>query len=61
MIPFPLATVPEPVSGYIRQAAAALDCDVAYVAVPLLPVLASAIGNTRRIRLKQTWREPAVI
>jgi hypothetical protein len=61
MNPFPIHLLPEPLRGFVAVAAAALDCDQSYIAVPLLPVLASAIGNTRRIRLKQTWSEPAVV
>jgi hypothetical protein len=59
--PFPLGALPEPVRGYVRQSAACLGIDPAFVAAPLLSVLAAAIGNTRRVRLKQRWTEPAVI
>jgi len=59
--PFPTDLLPEPVAEYVRQAGAALGCDPAYIAVPMLAVIASAIGNTRRIRLKPTWSEPAVV
>ncbi|HEY8666968.1 MAG TPA: YfjI family protein [Tepidisphaeraceae bacterium] len=58
---FPLNTLPDPIRAYIIEGAAALGCDPAYIAVPMLPVLASAIGNTRRIRLKKGWSEPAVV
>jgi hypothetical protein len=59
--PFPLKALPEPLRGYSAGAAASIGCDVACVAVPLLPVLAAAVGNTRRIELKRGWTEPAVI
>jgi hypothetical protein len=58
---FPTHLLPQPLHDYVEQAAMALGCDPAYIAVPLLPVIASAIGNTRRIRLKSTWTEPSVI
>ncbi|HEY8665647.1 MAG TPA: YfjI family protein [Tepidisphaeraceae bacterium] len=58
---FPLHVLPDPIHAYIVEGAAALGCEASYIAVPMLPVLASAIGNTRRIRLKKGWNEPAVI
>jgi hypothetical protein len=58
---FPNHLLPWPVREYVEQASGALGCDPAYVAVPMLAALASAIGNTRRIRLKPSWTEPAVI
>jgi hypothetical protein len=59
-VSFPLHLLADPLCSYVAAAAKALDCDESYIAVPLVPVLASAIGNTRRIRLKATWTEPAV-
>ena len=38
-----------------------MGCDPAYLALPLLAAIASAIGNTRRIRLKGIWTEPSVL
>lgn len=59
--PFPTDLMPDPVGRYVREASAAIGCDPSFVALPLLSALAGAIGNSRRIRLKRTWREPAVI
>lgn len=59
--PFPVDLLPEPVARFIWQGARAMGCDPAYLALPLLAALASAIGNTRRIRLKLAWDEPAVL
>ena len=58
---FPVHTLPEPVGELIRRGAEAIGCDPAYVALPALAALASAIGDTRRIRLKHGWSEPAVL
>lgn len=58
---FPLAALPEPVRGYVDACAAAVGCDPAYVALPLLSTLAAAVGNTRRILLKRGWAEPAIL
>ena len=53
--------LPAPLAEYVRQCAVALGCDPAFVALPVLAVIASAIGNTRVIRLKRGWDEPAVL
>src|SRR5262249_32420171 len=53
--------LPAPLDEYVRQGAMALGCDPAFVALPVLAVAASAIGNTRALRLKRGWEEPPVI
>jgi hypothetical protein len=45
----------------VDAAGRAIGCDPSYIALPLLTALAAAIGNSRSIRLKQGWTEPAVI
>jgi hypothetical protein len=59
--PFPVEVLPAPLSEYVRQGALALGCDPAYLALPVLVVVASAIGNTRTILLKRGWVEPSVL
>jgi DNA polymerase I-like protein with 3'-5' exonuclease and polymerase domains len=59
--PFPVHTLPNPVREFVIQAAAALGCDPAFIALPALAVVAGLIGNTRVIRLKRDWKEPAVV
>ncbi len=59
--PFPLNALPEPVRGYVGEAANAIGCDPCYVALPLLAGLAAAIGNTHRLELKRAWTEPAIL
>ncbi len=62
--PFPLHALPAVVRRYVEEGAACLQCCVSMVALPVLVVLAAAIGTTRRIRLRggaRPWREPAVI
>jgi Protein of unknown function (DUF3987) len=58
---FPLESLPPVARGYVRQGASALGCDPAFVALPVLAALASAIGNTRTIRLKRGWTEPSIV
>jgi hypothetical protein len=59
--PFPTQLLPAVVRGYVGGTAAALGCDPGLVALPVLAVVASVIGDTRRIRLKRGWEEPAVL
>lgn len=59
--PFPTDALPEPIRSFIRDGAAAIGCDPAFVALPLLTAVGAAIGNTRRIRLKSDWTEPPII
>jgi hypothetical protein len=59
--PFPVHAMPPLASGLVREAAAALGCDAGFVALPVLAVLAAAIGDTRAIRLKRGWTEPAIL
>jgi hypothetical protein len=53
--PFPTDALPEPIRGFVVAGAKAIGCDTSYVALPMLTVLAAAIGHTRRLRLKRTW------
>lgn len=59
--PFPVDILPEPIRSFVTQASESVGCDSAFVALPLLAGLASAIGNARRIQLKRKWKEPAIL
>lgn len=59
--PFPVPVLPEPLQSLVVAAAQAMCCDLAYVALPALAVVAAAIGTSRRIRLKRSWMEPAAV
>jgi hypothetical protein len=59
--PFPTVLLPDPAGQIVREAAAAIGCDPAFVGLPLLVALASAIGNSRAIVLKRGWVEPCVL
>ncbi|MEE9296939.1 MAG: DUF3987 domain-containing protein [Phycisphaerae bacterium] len=58
---FPVDALPPVIRKFVRKAAAAIGCDASYVALPLMSTIASAIGNTRRIKLKESWSEPSVL
>ncbi len=59
--PFPTDALPQPLRCYVEQAAGAIGCDVSFLALPALSVVASLIGNSRVIRLKRDWCEPSVV
>ena len=59
--PFPVNLLPETVSRFIHEVSVANGCDPAGVSIATLVVLATAIGNSRRIRLKRGWVFPAIL
>lgn len=59
--PFPVQVLPEPIQGFLCSTAKAIGCDVSFLALPLLTVLGAAIGNSRRLKLKQGWNVPPII
>ena len=59
--PFPVDALPEPIQGFVAAGAKAIGCDPVMIGLPMLVALGSVIGATRRIRLKRTWTEPAVL
>lgn len=59
--PFPLGVLPCVLARFIRETATALGCEPTYVALPTLCVTAAAIGTTRAIELKASWREFAIV
>jgi len=59
--PFPINALPEPIRGFVTEAAKSIGCDSSYVALPLLAGLASAIGTRCVIELKRGWTEPAIL
>lgn len=59
--PFPTSILPEQLAEFIIRGSAALGCAPEAIALPHLTGLGSAIGNSRRIRLKRTWSEPPLL
>ena len=60
-VPPPLALLPAELQDYIRSAAESLNVDVAFVLLPLLSALGSAIGNGRGVLLKRGFIQPPII
>jgi hypothetical protein len=59
--PFPTSALPKVAATLVEESARAIGCDEAFVSLPLLAVLGSAIGTTRRVLLKPEWRAPAIL
>ena len=55
--PFPVHVFPKPVSEFIMAASKSIGCPPDFLAIPVLAVLATAIGNSRSIQLKKGWIE----
>jgi hypothetical protein len=53
--PFPTPALPPAAASLVEESARAIGCDEAFVALPLLAVLGSSIGTTRRVELKPGW------
>jgi hypothetical protein len=59
--PFPVELLPDVVQQYVWEHSQAIGVDAAFVAVPMLPVLAGLIGQARRLFVKRNWTEPAIL
>ena len=60
-VPFPVNALPEPLATFVNEAAAAIGVDPSMVALPLLAMIAGAIGNTRRLVVKSGWSIPPIL
>src|SRR5215216_1296655 len=58
---FPVDAMPAGCRTLISEASDAIGCPLEFVALPMLAVLATAIGNSRIVELKPGWEEKAVI
>lgn len=59
--PFPVGALPASLRVYVTEASGSIGCDAAFVALPLLSGIASAIGLSRHLRIKRDWFEPSVL
>lgn len=58
---FPHQVFPGTVSKFIAEAADAINCPADFIGVTVLTTLASAIGSSFVIQLKNGWTEPPII
>jgi hypothetical protein len=54
--PFPIDALPSPVREFVLEVSRSLYCDTGSLATFVLVVLSAAVGTSRRVRLKRTWR-----
>lgn len=59
--PFPADALPSPLREFVEAGAEAIGCDAGYLGLAVLVGAASAIGGSRRIKLKNSWSEPAIL
>jgi hypothetical protein len=59
--PFPVDVLPPVIREFVKEGAASIGCDPVAIALPLLAALASSIGNTRRVRIKNGWLAPPIL
>ncbi|MBI3836046.1 MAG: DUF3987 domain-containing protein [Planctomycetes bacterium] len=59
--PFPLEVLPTEFRAFVESNSNSMECDPTFTALPLLAVMASAVGTTRRIKLKARWCEFCIL
>jgi hypothetical protein len=60
-IPFPMEILPGVVREFCEHHARSICCDPTLVLLPVLAVMATAIGNSRRVVCRKSWSEPAIL
>lgn len=55
--PFPIECLPQPLRQFVIDVAKSIGCDPVYAAMPALAACMMAVGTSRAIRLKRTWKE----
>lgn len=61
VLPFPIDALPGSARRLVRETSIAMQCPPEYVALPLLTHMGSAIGNSRVIKIDESWVEPSII
>ena len=59
--PFPTHALPEPLQEFVRRQGEALGCPEVFLALPVLAVTSTAIGNTYHVEVKEGWQEPCIV
>lgn len=59
--PFPTFVLPPVLRRFVEETADALGVPPECVATPAMAACATAIGNSCRLRLTSTWKEPAIL
>jgi len=53
--PFPVELLPDTMRELVSEGAASIGCDESFIALPALATAATAIGNTRRLKIRRGW------
>lgn len=59
--PFPVEVLPDVLQRFVEAGAAAASCDAAHIAMPMLAAATAAVGMSRQLKLKGSWRVPAIL
>ena len=59
--PFPTDTLPEPLQSVVKDGSAAIGCDPSLIALPMLSVCGSVLGNAVRLQAKVGWLVPPIV
>lgn len=59
--PFPVDVLPNVLQRFVEAGAAAASCDAAHIAMPMLAAATAAVGMSRQLKLKASWRVPAIL
>jgi hypothetical protein len=58
---FPLGILPKALREFVEHHARLICCDPTLVLLPSLAVMATAIGNSRRVVIRKSWFEPSIL
>lgn len=58
---FPVDALPEECRTFVAEGALAMGCPPDFLAMPALATLSSAIGASRVVQIKRSWREGAAL
>jgi len=59
--PFPVDLLPEVLRDLIVESSGSIGCDSSFVALPILSVCSSCIGNSRELLIKEGWKVPSTL
>lgn len=59
--PFPLEILPKCLEEFCREQGRLICCDPTLILLPMLAVMAAVIGNSRRVVVRKSWLEPAIL
>lgn len=58
---FPVNVLPEALNRFVQEVAEAVVCPIDFPANMVLAAISGAIGTSRRVIVKESWKEPALL